>query len=110
MVTIPVHANPDGVLPRHDALLYVDQPGVAIIGLKPADDGDGVVVYVQELMGSSRYVSLGTGLLTFGGARMVDFIERETGQEARPVPHGVLVPLAAWGVSAVRLVDVGLGG
>jgi hypothetical protein len=109
-VATAVRANPDGRLPRHDALLYVDQPGVAIIGIKPADDGNGVVVYVQELMGSSRYVSLGTGLLTFGAARIVDFIERDTGQEAHPVPKGVLVPLAAWGVAAVRLVDIGLGG
>ena len=110
LVATAVRANPDGRLPRHDALLYVDQPGVAIIGVKPADDGNGVVVYVQELMGSSRYVSLGTGLLTFGAARIVDFIERDTGQEAHPVPQGVLVPLTAWGVAAVRLVDIGLGG
>ena len=110
LVATAVRANPDGRLPRHDALLYVDQPGVAIIGVKPADDGNGVIVYVQELMGSSRYVSLGTGLLTFGAARIVDFIERDTGQEAHPVPQGVLVPLTAWGVAAVRLVDIGLGG
>jgi hypothetical protein len=109
-VTTPVRANDDGPLPRHDALLYVDQPGVAIIGVKGADDGDGVVAYVQELMGSSRYVSLGTGLLTFGAGRIVDFLERDTGNEARTIPQGVLVPLAAWGVTAVRLVDIGLGG
>jgi len=110
LVATAVRANPDGRLPRHDALLYVDQPGVAIIGVKPADDGNGIIVYVQELMGSSRYISLGTGLLSFGTARIVDFIERDTGQEAHPVPQGVLVPLTAWGVAAVRLVDIGLGG
>jgi hypothetical protein len=99
-----------GRLPRYGALLVVDQPGVAILGIKPADAGEGVVVYLQELLGSSRFVSLGTGLLTFTSARLVDLVERNTGQEATAVAHGVVAPLPAWGVIALRLEGVTLRG
>jgi hypothetical protein len=109
-VVAPAVGTGGGRLPRHGALLVVDQPGVAILGIKPADDGEGVVVYLQELLGSSRFVSLGTGLITFASARLVDLVERDRGQGATSVPHGVIVQLPAWGVTAVRLDGIALRG
>ncbi len=107
LITAPVERQPRGGLPRHGALIVVDQPGVAIVGLKPADDGRGVIVYVQELLGASRFVSLGGGVLSFGSGRKVDFLERDL-EETSTVPGGVAFGISAWGVAAVRLLDVTL--
>jgi len=102
-----VDRQPTGRLPRHGPLVVVDQPGMAIVGLKPADDGNGIIVFVQELLGSSRFVTLGESVLTFQSGRLVDYLERDLG-EVSDVPGGVAFDIAAWGVVAVRLLDVGL--
>lgn len=107
-VTTRVTGNATGRLPRYGPLLVVDQPGVGIVGLKPADDGNGIVVYVQETQGTGRFISLGAGLLRFRSARRVDYLERDTGEELAPVPDGVTFHIAARGATALRLLDVEL--
>jgi hypothetical protein len=102
-----VDRQPSGRLPRYGPLIVVDQPGMAIVGIKPADDGNGIIVYVQELLGSSRYATLGTDVLTFEAGRKVDFLERDL-EDVSTVPGGVAFDISAWGVVAVRLLDIGL--
>lgn len=109
-VTARVVATTRGSLPRVGALLVVDQPGVAMVGLKPADDGNGVIVYLQELLGAGRFVSVGAGLLGFRRARVVDYLERDTGEDAAPVTEGAFVSIRPNGVVALRLEDVRLRG
>jgi hypothetical protein len=77
------------------------------VGIKPADNGNGIIVYVQELLGSNRYATLGTGVLTFQAGRKVDFLERDL-EDVSTVPDGVAFDISAWGVVAVRLLDIGL--
>lgn len=106
--TARVARGPTGRLPRFGSLVVVDQPGVALVGLKSADVGDGVVVYLQELLGAARFVSVGAGLLGFGSARVVDLLERDAGRDAMPVTEGVFVEIPSNGVVALRLDDVRL--
>ncbi len=107
---VPVAENPQGRLPRFGRLLMLDQPSAAIVGLKWADDGDGVIVYVQELSGTTSFLSLGYGLLAFDGARQVDFLERDFLGEVTEVPDGVAFQPRPWGTTALRLVGVRLNG
>jgi hypothetical protein len=109
-VTVPVGENPDGTLPRFGKLLVLDQPEAAIIGLKAADNGDGVIVYVQELLGQASFLSLGPGLLRFDGARRVDYLERDLDDSVTVVPDGVAFRSRPWGVTALRLLNVQLNG
>jgi hypothetical protein len=88
----------------------LDQPSAAIVGLKWADDGDGVIVYVQELSGMASFLSLGYGLLAFDGARQIDFLERDLPGEVTVVPDGVAFQSRPWGVTALRLLGVRLNG
>lgn len=107
LLAVRVARQPSGRLPRHGPLIVVDQPGMAIIGIKSADDGNGVIVYVQELLGTSRFVTLGSGILTFEAGRRVDFLERDL-ETVSSVPGGVAFDISAWGVVCVRLLDVEL--
>jgi hypothetical protein len=109
-VAVPVAENARGTLPRFGKLLILDQPEAAIIGLKPADDGNGLIVYVQSLIGQSSFLSLGPGLLTFDGGRKVDFLERDLEGQITSVPDGVAFQSPGWGVTALRLLNVRLSG
>ncbi|MBI2615640.1 MAG: hypothetical protein HYW52_08210 [Gemmatimonadetes bacterium] len=108
VVTAPVPGTGGALLPTFGSLLVLDQPGVAIVGLQPAADGDGVIAYLQELGGLSRVATLGAGLIGFEDARQVDLVERDLGPPAMVMRNGVGLMLPAHGVAAVRLLGVTL--
>jgi hypothetical protein len=108
VVTAPVPGTGGATLPSFGSLLAPDQPGIALVGLQPATNGDGVIVYLQELSGRARVATLAAGLIGFEDARLVDLIERDLGAPAMVTGNGVGVLLPAHGVAAVRLQGVSL--
>ncbi len=107
-VVTPVVANARGSdrLPRFGAMVTVDQPAVAVLGMKQAENEDGAIVYVQELLGASRDVKLSAGILGFRGARLVDALERHLGELPVSADPAVTLSLPAYGVVVVRLIDL----
>jgi hypothetical protein len=100
----------DRSLPTFGRLLDVGDPTVAILAIRPADDGVGVMVWLQELGGPSRDIAVRPGVLAFDGALLTDLAERDR-REAAPAPGGgILVPIEASGWAGVRLFGVRLGG
>ena len=100
----------DRSLPSFGRLLDVGDPTVAILAIRPADDGVGVMVWLQELGGPSRDIAVRPGVLAFDGALLTDLAERDR-REAAPAPGGgILVPIEASGWAGVRLFGVRLGG
>jgi hypothetical protein len=108
LLAVPVEPGRRGRLPRFGSLLVVDPPTAGIVGLTTATDGDGIVVYLLDMSGTGGLVALTAGLLRFGDARRVDFLERDLGDVAGRVQDGVLVSVPARGAAAVRLRDVEL--
>lgn len=96
--------------PTFGRVLDVADPVTALVGLKEADDGVGVVAYLMDLGGPSRDVAVRPGLLAFDGGAAVDLAERDRGALAPSPEGGVLVPLEAGGYAAVRLIGVRLAG
>jgi hypothetical protein len=96
-------------LPSFGKLLAVDQSGVALVGMQPAADGNGVIVYLQELTGRSRSVTLGGGIIGFADARRVDLLERDLGSPAMVMKNGAGVTLPAYGIAALRLLGLTAG-
>ncbi len=105
-LTAPVPGTGGATLPSSGRLLVIDQPGIALAGMQPAADGNGVIVYLQELNGYARTATLGAGIIGFGNARRVDLLERDLGPPALAMRNGVGVMLAGYGVAALRLLDV----
>ncbi|KPJ96383.1 MAG: hypothetical protein AMS18_00970 [Gemmatimonas sp. SG8_17] len=99
--TARVEPHVGGRLPTFGAFLDVERVGVAVLGLVPTPEEDTIILYLQELLGVPRDVSVSWGLIRFGTAQPVDFLERPSGE---PLPHRngtVRVPVAARGVTAV---------
>ena len=84
------------------ALFYADK-NVMIVGAKPADDGDGVIVKVLDVAGQARSVGLWPAAYAFKLARRTNIVE----QNGDPIAIGsdgrASVDIAAWGVGAARL-------
>ncbi len=96
-------------LPSFGRLLVVDQSGVALVGMQPAADGNGAIVYLQELTGQSRNVTVGGGVIGFSDARRVDLLERDLGSPAMVMRNGVGILLPAHGIAALRLLGLTAG-
>lgn len=96
-------------LPSFGRLLAIDQSGVALVGLQPASDGNGAIVYLQELTGQSRSVTLGGGIIGFTDARRVDLLERDLGSPPMVMRNGVGIMLPAYGIAALRLLGLTAG-
>jgi len=92
-----------GPLPRTDAALVVSDPGVAVVGAKPADDGTGAVVKLVDVAGSARAVGVWPAAYTFRAARRANFVEM-TGDALPLAPDGhAAVDVPAWGTGTLRL-------
>jgi hypothetical protein len=105
---VPVAGTAGGSAQRFGHAVVLDQPDAALIGLKGASDGHGLIAYVQNLTPDTRFASLGYGLLEWTDARLVDLRGRELGGRIRPVPDGAAFDVPPWGVVAVRLTGVRL--
>jgi hypothetical protein len=105
-----VEPNGSDLLPRFGSMLTFEQVGVTVLGLKPAADGYGAVVYLQETLGVSRPVSIGPGILHFRHAETVDYLERYLEQIPVSSDGAIRVLLPANSVVALRLSGLELIG
>ncbi len=94
--------TPGPLIGKDRALFYADK-NVMIVGAKPADDGDGVIVKVLDVAGQARSVGLWPAAYAFKLARRTNIVE----QNGDPIAIGsdgrASVDIAAWGVGAARL-------
>src|SRR5437773_1040475 len=102
-VSAPYATVGSGALPRKDSGLFIADPGVAVVGVKPADDRTGAVVKLVDLTGVARAVAVWPGAYGFRGARRTNFVEMN-GDRVPVAPDGhVTIDLPAWGAAALRL-------
>jgi len=108
LVGVRTEGTGDRSLPTFGRMLDVGDPTAAVLAIRPADDGVGVMVFLQDVGGAAREVTVRPALLTFTGALLTDLAERDQRLAAEAPGGGVLVPLEPFGYAAVRLVGVGL--
>ena len=92
-----------GSLARSDSALFVMDPGVVVVGAKPADDGNGAVVKLLDVSGVPRGVTVWPGAHRFRGGRRVNFAEMNGEALSAGSDGGVTFELSAWGTAALRL-------
>lgn len=95
-----------GTLPSFGSLLGTDQAGVAVIEL--VHEPDALVVYVQELSGTTSRCRVVPGVLAFAHAEHVDLAGRRLRDATVDAKGGVDVGVKALGFAAVRVWGVRL--
>src|SRR5436309_4090977 len=104
----PSYTNetPGPLIAKERALFYADK-GVMIVGAKPADDGDGVIVKVLDVAGQARSVGVWPAAYPFKLARRTTLVEQNGDGIAVGADGRASLDLAAWGVAAARLFTPG---
>jgi len=92
-----------GPLITKDRALFFADPGVLLLAAKPADDGEGIIVRLLDITGNARPVSLWPAAYRYVQARRTNLVEMNGDSLPVAADGRASVPLAAWGVSAVRL-------
>jgi hypothetical protein len=87
--------------PRSGRLLAVDDPGVEVTA-KPAEDGDGIVVRLHDVVGAERTVELGFEAASPASACRVSPVE-EDGEQLELAGRAVRVPLGGRAVTSLRV-------
>jgi alpha-mannosidase len=102
-VSDPYASAGSGPLARKDSGLFIADPGVAVVGVKRADDRTGAVVKLLDVAGVARAVAVWPGAYGFRRARRTNFVEMN-GDPVPVAPDGhVTIDLPAWGAAALRL-------
>ncbi|HMA43542.1 MAG TPA: hypothetical protein VKO86_05975, partial [Gemmatimonadales bacterium] len=92
-----------GPLVARDAALSIPDRGVAVVGVKPADDGEGAIVKLLEISGARRAVGVWPAACGFQLARRVNLVEMNGAPLTVNADRSAMVDVAPWGIAAARL-------
>ena len=92
-----------GPLIARDSALFIPDRSVLVVGAKPADDGEGMILKLLDVRGLARSIGVWPSAYRFQLARRVNLVEMNG--EALPVggDRRAGVDLKAWGIAAARL-------
>jgi hypothetical protein len=104
----PSYTNetPGPLIAKDRALFYADK-NVMVIGAKPADDGEGVIVKLLDVAGQARSVGLWPAAYAFKQARRANLVEQNGDVIPLSADGRASIEVAAWGVGAARLFTPG---
>ncbi|HYT84651.1 MAG TPA: hypothetical protein VEK86_14410, partial [Gemmatimonadales bacterium] len=93
-----------GPLISKDRALFLADKNVLVVGVKPADDGEGAVVKLLDVQGQARTVGVWPAAYAFRNARRANLVEMNG--DTLPVSGDgrAAVDLASWGLAAIRLL------
>jgi hypothetical protein len=92
-----------GPLIGKDRALFISDKGALLVGVKPADDGEGAIVKLLDVAGQARAVGVWPAAYAFRLARRTNLVEMNGDTVSVGADGRAPVDLAAWGIAAVRL-------
>ena len=92
-----------GPLIARDRALTIADRGALVVAAKPADDGDGAVVRVLDVAGTSRTVGVWPAAYAFQSARRTNLVEMNEGSLPVGADRRAALDLRAWGLASARL-------
>ena len=107
----PVHASSSaGALPRDGAgFLSIDRPGVVLTTWKPAENGDGSILRLEDTSGRAGALHISSRFLRITAAWLTNILE-ENESELPAGPDGIQVNVPAFGIVTVRIHTQPAGG
>jgi hypothetical protein len=110
LVAVTAPGSGSARFPTFGSLLDVPDPAVALVDLREADDGVGLIGYLMDLAGVARDILIRPGVLQFESALLTDLVERDSGPLPPAPGGGLAVPIEPHGYVAFRLLGVRVAG
>ena len=106
-VTMQDRALPsdESVAQRKESYLEVDDPALLVEDLKPAEDGNGVILRLLDLGGAERQVEVHVPLIEIAHAIETDAVERDQQELQLSGEHGFRFTVHPHQIVTVRLVS-----
>lgn len=103
---IDVAGNGERAIASFGSLLTTDRADVLTVGLRPAADGRGMIVYLQDIGGVGGRVMVRSGIMSFDEARQCDLLERDGNTRTIVTDGEAGVQMEPNGISVVRLMGL----
>jgi hypothetical protein len=92
-----------GPLLARDRALSLGDRGVLVIAAKPADDGEGAIVRLLDVLGTARTVGVWPAAYAFYQARRTTLVESNEGAIPVGSDRRAVVEVHPWGTASARL-------
>jgi hypothetical protein len=92
-----------GTLVARDSALFIPDRSVLVVGAKPADDGEGMILKLLDVRGLTRSIGVWPAAYRFQLARRVNLVEQNGEALTVGGDRRAGVDLKAWGIGAARL-------
>ena len=92
-----------GPLIAKDRALFLADKAALVVGAKPADDGEGVIVKLLDVSGQARAVGVWPAAYAFKLARRTTIVEQNGDALTVGGDGHASLDLTAWGIAAARL-------
>ena len=102
-VSEPYESGTPGPLLEKDRALFFSDPGLLLVGAKPADDGDGVVLRLLDVARTARPASVWPAVYRYTQARRVNLVEMNEALLPVAADGRVTFMVPRAGVAALRL-------
>lgn len=99
----PYESGTPGPLLEKDRALFFSDPSVMLVAAKPADDGEGAVLRLLDVAGTTRPASLWPAAYRFTQARRTNLVEMNEGPLTVAADGRATVSVPAWGLASLRL-------
>lgn len=102
-VSEPVINSALGPLLTRDRALFLADPDVLVLSAKLADDGEGAIVKMLDVVGQTRSIAVWPAAWRYTAARRTNLVEHNEEELVVAADGRTAVPVRAWGVGAMRL-------
>ena len=99
----PYESATPGPLLEKDRALFFSDPGILLVAAKPADDGEGAVLRLLDVAGTTRPASMWPAAFRFTQARRTNLVEMNEDPVAVAADGRATVTVPAWGLASLRL-------
>ena len=97
-----IKPNPQGTLPGEQSFFSLDQSNVRIVAVKMAEDGDGYIVRLQEILGKDTEVKFSCPVLACLKAQETNLVE-ENLHKLSVKGNVITVKMKGFGLGTVRI-------
>ena len=103
LIPVPVDGKSNGNLPESLSFCQVDKPNVILLTLKKAEDGEGIIIRLNETEGRDTEVNVTLPKMTIGKVYETNLVE-ENEKLMDVQGQTIKINIKAFGIKTIRIL------